>query len=292
MMDFSSTLTPIIAMQHRTVLEYKHYRYLKMAALVVVASIVAYLYQDAPVGKYGGTPVGYALGTVAAAFIVWLMWFGVRKRQYSASLTSTQGWLSAHVYFGAALIIVSSLHAGFQFGWNVHTLAYALLLIVVGSGFFGVYAYLRFPSQLTENLGQDTRESLALKVTDIDRDLQKFALLMPDNLAKSIDDSVHHTVIGGGVYNQLRRAHPRCATLRTVKLIESVTKDLALQGEQAQTLHKIYDSILRKQKIVARIRRDIRLKAIMQIWLFFHVPLSFGLVAALVAHIIAVFFYW
>ena len=115
---------------------------------------------------------------------------------------------------------------------------------------------------------------------------------MPDNLAKSIDDSVHHTVIGGGVYNQLRRAHPRCATLRTVKLIESVTKDLALQGEQAQTLHKIYDSILRKQKIVARIRRDIRLKAIMQIWLFFHVPLSFGLVAALVAHIIAVFFYW
>jgi hypothetical protein len=279
-------------MQHRTVLEYRNYRYLKIAGFIVVASIVAYLYQTTPVGRYGGTPVGYALGTIAAAFILWLMWFGVRKRQYSASLTSTQGWLSAHIYFGAALIIVASLHAGFQFGWNVHTLAYALLLFVVGSGFFGVYAYLRFPTQLTENIGQDTRDSLLLRVADIDRDLQKFAIVMPDNLAKSIDDSVHHTVIGGGVYSQLRQTHPRCATLRTIKLIEAVTNDLALQGEQAQTLHKIYDAILRKQKIVARIRRDIRLKAIMQIWLYLHVPLSFGLLAALVAHIVAVFFYW
>ncbi len=279
-------------MQHRTVLEYRRYRYFKIAGLVVVASIVAYFYQTTPVGRYGGTPVGYALGTIAAALIIWLMWFGVRKRQYSASLTSTQGWLSAHIYLGMALIIVATLHAGFQFGWNVHTLAYALLVFVVGSGFFGVFAYLSFPAQLAENIGQDTRDSLLLRVADIDRDLQKFAIVMPDNLARSIDDSVNNTQIGGGVYNQLRQAHPRCATLRTIKLIEAETNKLALQGEQAQTLHKIYDAILRKQKIVARIRRDIRLKAMLQIWLFLHVPLSFGLLAALVAHIIAVFFYW
>jgi hypothetical protein len=30
----------------------------------------------------------------------------------------------------------------------------------------------------------------------------------------------------------------------------------------------------------------------MDIWLYFHVPLSFALLAALTAHIISVFFYW
>ncbi len=133
-------------MQHRTVLEYKRYRYLKMAILVVVASIIAYVWQAAPVGRYGGTLVGYALGIVAAGLVLWLMWFGVRKRQYKASLTTLVGWLSAHIYLGATLIVIATLHASFQVGWNVHTLAYVLLLAVIASGFFGLYAYLRFPS--------------------------------------------------------------------------------------------------------------------------------------------------
>ena len=33
-------------------------------------------------------------------------------------------------------------------------------------------------------------------------------------------------------------------------------------------------------------------KAIMEIWLYFHVPLSIALLAALIGHIISVFFYW
>jgi hypothetical protein len=50
--------------------------------------------------------------------------------------------------------------------------------------------------------------------------------------------------------------------------------------------------MLRKERLVGRARTDIRYKAIMDIWLFFHVPLSVALLAALVAHIVAVFFYW
>ena len=33
-------------------------------------------------------------------------------------------------------------------------------------------------------------------------------------------------------------------------------------------------------------------KAFLDIWLYFHVPLSFALLAALIAHIVSVFFYW
>ena len=130
------------SMRHRTVLEYKRYRYLKLAVIIVIAAIAGYGWYTSPVGRYGGTLMGYGLGTVGALLILWLMWFGVQKRRYRGSSGSVQGWLSAHVYLGSTLIVVATLHAGFQIGWNVHTLAYALMLLVIFSGFYGLYAWL------------------------------------------------------------------------------------------------------------------------------------------------------
>jgi hypothetical protein len=279
-------------MQHRTILEYQRYRYLKVALIIIVASTIAYFYQTAPVGRYGGTLVGYILGTVGALVILWLMWFGVRKRQYKASGATVQGWLSAHVYLGGTLIVVATLHTAFQVGWNVHTLAYLLMLIVIGSGFFGVYAYMRFPTMQTENMGEDTLDSVLLKIGDLDRDAQKLALAMPENLLQAVSQSVKDTRIGGGVFSQVRGNDKSCPTSRAVTLLESVNKGRAFKGEQAQKLHELYDVMLRKQKLVARARRDIRFKAMMDLWLYFHVPLSFALLAALIAHVISVFFYW
>ena len=51
-------------------------------------------------------------------------------------------------------------------------------------------------------------------------------------------------------------------------------------------------ALSRKQEVLARARRDIRFKALMDLWLYFHVPVSFALLAALTAHIVSVFYYW
>ena len=48
----------------------------------------------------------------------------------------------------------------------------------------------------------------------------------------------------------------------------------------------------RKAAALARIRRHLRLKALLEVWLYVHVPLTFALIAALAAHIVSVFFYW
>lgn len=279
-------------MPHQTVLEYRHYRYLKIALLVIVTSIAAYVFQEAPVGRYGGTPVGYALGIAAAGAVFWLMWFGVRKRQYTGSKTTLQGWLSAHVYLGATLIIVTTLHAAFQVGWNIHTLAYLLLLIVIASGFFGVYAYMRFPSMQTNNLGDETLNAVLLRIGDLDKEAQRLVMTLPDKFNQAVLHSVQHTLIGGSVRNQLRLKHPDCPTNKAIPILEDQTNKAELNIEQAQTLHALYSVMLRKQKAVVRARRDIRFRAMMQAWLYVHVPLSFCLLAALIAHIVAVFFYW
>ena len=276
-------------MRHRTILEYRDYRYLKLSLFVVVAVIFAYGWFKYPLGHYGGSPLGYTLGTIAALLIVWLMWLGVQKRRYR-STGDIKGWVSAHVYLGASLIVVATLHAGFQVGWNVHTLAYVLMLVVIASGFYGVYTYLRFPSLMTENLGEDTLESLTLKIADIDREARRLALGMSDDVNGAVLASIQKTRIGGGVYAQLRERRSNCPTTTAVTLIRA--RATKLKGAEARKHQDLYGLMLRKERLVGRARTDIRYKAVMDLWLFFHVPLSVALVAALVAHIVAVFFYW
>jgi hypothetical protein len=47
-----------------------------------------------------------------------------------------------------------------------------------------------------------------------------------------------------------------------------------------------------KTVLVKQLSRNLQIQAFMDIWLYFHVPLSFALLAALTAHIVSVFFYW
>ncbi len=276
-------------MRHRTILEYASYRYLKVAVALVIIAILGYAIYTTPVGRYGGSPMGYALGTIGALLIVWLMWFGIRKRRYRGS-GNIQGWLSGHVYLGTTLIVVATLHTGFQIGWNVHTLAYFLMLLVIFSGFYGLFAYLRIPQLMTDNLGEDTLDSLILKIADIDREARRLAVGMPDNINHLVQDSVQNTRIGGGVLTQLSGRMRKCPTTRAVVEIQAAVRQF--KAEDARANKDLYALMLRKQKLVARARADIRYKAILDFWLYVHVPLSLALLAALTAHIIAVFFYW
>ena len=73
------------------------------------------------------------------------------------------------------------------------------------------------------------------------------------------------------------------------QLVERLTLATGDEAQQLTTLVKEYSG---RQRLLRIIRRDIRLNAIQEIWLMFHIPMSFGLLAALAAHIVSVFIYW
>jgi len=277
-------------LRHQSVLAFARYRYLKLAAALVVTAIAAYAWHRPPNGAYGGTWLGYTLGTIGALLVVLLLYYGVRKRRFASTAGTLRGWLSAHVYLGTALIVVATLHAAFQVGWNVHTLAYALMLAVIVSGFFGVYAYLLYPPLMTDNLGEDTLELLLIKITDIDRQARQLALSLPDDINELVLAAAQRTTIGGSSWRQLRGTDARCPTTTAIASVQTIGRTLA--GEQAKTNHQLYVLLLTKQELLARARRDVQLKALLDIWLYFHVPLSIALLVALSAHIVSVFFYW
>lgn len=277
-------------MRHQSILEYARFRWLKGALLLSIASAAVYLWHDPPLKPYGGTWLGYTLGTIGALLILWLMWFGVRKRRYFARFATAQGWLSAHVYLGTALLVVATLHTGFELGWNVHTLAYILMVTVIVSGFYGVYIYMTVPALMTANRGEDTLDGMILKIADIDKEVREKALSLPDQILKTVNQSLDGSRLGGSVGRILSGRDDACPTARAVRELPEIGKRLS--GDVAKLNHEVYTLLLQKNEILQRARRDLRFKARLDLWLYFHVPLSIALLASLTVHVISVFLYW
>ena len=189
---------------HDSILTYAKSRYLWMSVALLAGSLTAYLWHDPGGPQNGGTWLGYTLGTIGALLIVWLMFFGIRKRRYINGVGTLRGWLSAHIYLGTTLILIVLLHAGFQLGWNIRTLAFALMLIVIFSGFFGLYVYLRYPAMMTRNRESATREAMLEEVSEIDQNALALADGIDPKIHAVILRSIENTKLGGGVWTQLR----------------------------------------------------------------------------------------
>jgi len=298
---------------HETIFNTGRFRWLWISLMLSVGSIVAYLWHD-PIGEpNGGSWLGYTLGTIGALLILWLLWFGIRKRSYKSRVGTLRGWLSAHIYLGTSLILIAFLHSGFQVGWNVHTLALVLMLIVIFSGFFGVYAYMRFPTAMTKNRDSATRQSLLDEIAELDSQALVLADAVDPSVHGSVLRSIERTEIGGSFMTLLRPSQETDNALDQVRSFmeqrDKVEKpgpkkdmstmfamvDFLAAGTtdtKSEALRKLLDTLAQKRSLTDRITRDLQVQALMEVWLYIHVPLSIALLAALTAHVIAVFFYW
>jgi hypothetical protein len=274
---------------HESFLGHRRYRYLKLSLLLVAGSIAAYAYRTPPGGHNGGTWLGYTLGTIGALLIVWLMLFGIRKRRYGPGAFSLKGWLSAHVYLGLALVVVATLHAGFEVGLNIHTLAYVLMLLVILSGIYGMVGYAALPQRMTENRASQTLNEMLGEIAAIDERCSKLAVGLSDEFVEAVRTSQRETRLGGSAWRLLSGRDPRCGTTRALAQVQRLAIDRTGYSDQPSQL---VAALSRKASLLRRARRDLRYKALMDVWLHVHVPLSFALLAALVAHVVSVFFYW
>ncbi|WP_193187941.1 hypothetical protein [Nisaea sediminum] len=274
---------------HEGFLVHSNFKFLKWASALCILSAVAYAIYDPLDVQSGGTWLGYGLGTIGALLIVWLMWFGIRKRRYGGAFR-LRSWLSAHVYLGLSLIVVATLHTGFQLGWNVHTLAYVLMMLVIASGAFGIYTYARYPRMMTENRRGLSLDEFLSQIGDIDRECRQVSANLPDEIAALVLKSSNETRIGGSCWRQLSGRDRKCAAAEAFEELRRVSTNVG--PEHGPSVRKLLTLIGKKCSLLTTVRRDIQLKALMDIWLHLHVPLSFALLAALTAHIISVFYYW
>lgn len=268
---------------HISFLKHRGFRWLWIALLLSIVSIIGYALIDQEPRPNGGSWYGYTLGTIGLLLIVWLSMLGVRKRRISEGAWSLKAWTSAHVYLGLALIVVGTLHTGFQIGWNVHTLAYILMLIVILSGIYGVYAYAALPKALSANRGDHTGDDMLATIADIDRKLDNAAQPLGRAGSDLVIGALGQDVFYAGAFARITGAYPGCATKRALAGIPET-------GSDAET--RVHELLSSRAQQLAQIRRHLRIKALLEVWLFIHIPTTIALIAALLAHVISVFYYW
>jgi hypothetical protein len=263
---------------HDGFLRHARFRWAKVAGAASLVALLAYLLIDVQPRHNGGSAFGYTLGTIATLMILWLTMLGVRKRAMTPGRWSLKAWTSAHVYLGLSLIVIATLHSGFQFGWNVHTLAWALMMVVIISGLFGVAAYATLPRLLSDNRAETTETQMLESLRSIDRQLHDAAQPLDQHQAALVQSSLDDDPFGGGLRARITGRYPACATRVAHAALHGVPRVEALLD--------------RKIAMLDRVRRHLRLKALLELWLYVHVPVTFALIAALSAHIVSVFFYW
>src|SRR5258708_16295358 len=188
---------------HQSFVTHGGYRYAVAPLLMAAACAAGYLAQPSNQQSNGGTWLGLTLGTIAAAMVLILMGYGIRRRSFRASVGSATCWLSIHVYLGFCTVIIATLHCGFAFGRNIHTLTYALLCLVVTSGCWGVYAYLRYPALIVRVRGHTGREQLRRKIADLDMQAMALAGSLNSSLRELVIDALRRTRVGGSLWTQL-----------------------------------------------------------------------------------------
>lgn len=282
--------------------KYKNYKYFKSACGVTLLCILIYLFHQPQQEPNGGTWLGYGLGTIGALLIFWLMYYGRRKRDYLSNNGTLKGWLSAHVYLGVALLFIATLHTGFQFGWNIHTLAYALMCLAILSGIYGAWAYLTLPGKKRNNLEGRSVEECFHDIEELNKLIRASSVNLNAETSSLLSSAIDRTELGGSFWQQIS-AQDSSKCIINGKLqpneeqqacISVLVTEMSVmtEPEKIKQTKRIIDLLTQRKNILRKIRKDIRINALLQFWLFFHIPISTALLAALLAHIISVFLYW
>ena len=282
------------ASTHEGFLSHRNFLWLKLSLILMAGLIALYIFVPLPGTHFGSSWLGYTLGTVGALLILWLTALGMRKRAITPGTWSLKAWTSAHVYLGISLIVIGTLHSGFDLGWNVHTLAWALMMLVIVSGMFGIYVYAVLPKSLSANRydedGAITEKQMIEQLRSLDRQIHDAAQPLAPADAALVEQSLDDDPFAGSFWNRVTGRYPRCKTRMAASQLR---KERAFRPRVADDPIDRVDALLtRKEGVLARMRRHLKIKSWLQAWLYVHVPVTFALIAALSAHIFSVFFYW
>ena len=274
---------------HEGFLRHKSFRWLKVAFVLMTMATLGYILIDVKPRPNGGSWYGYLMGIIGTLLILWLTMLGVRKRIPTRKPWSLKGWTSAHIYLGISLAVIGTAHTGFQIDWNVHTLAYVLMMLVILSGLWGISAYTILPKKMSLNRQELTENQMLEGLRSMDRQLHDAAQPLDHRYAELVRKSLQDDPFGGGLLRRLFGFYPKSKARKTLAALSS---EIAFRPGEENPIERLDGLLARKETKLARLRKHLQYKARLEIWLYFHVPLTFALIAALSAHIVSVFFYW
>ena len=248
----------------------------------------------------------YLSGWVLMAVMILLALYNMRKRLPFLSLGSSEAWLQIHVYAGFFTVVLFLAHLNFRMptGWFEGTLAW-LYLLVTGSGIVGLFFSRVLPRRLATRGGEVIYEKIPALRHALRQEAEALAL---SGGARSVSPAPPASAIVGGANpvapspviadfyllhlhdffqgpkyfwpHLLDSRRPLNALMREVDDVRRY-----LNEAERATLQKLSDLVRRKDGL----DYHHALQATLKLWLFVHLPLTYGLMIFSVLHIIIVF---
>ena len=271
-------------------LTYRSGLWLWISAATAVGLVFHYVSYQSRTVAYGGSTEGLLYGLAGTGLIAVLMYLGIRRRSYASSMGTLQGWVSAHVYLGLLTLLLIPMHAGFRFGWDVHTLAFVLLAIVVLSGVLGLFLYRTIPGRLTRYEAGQQADTIDPEIARLLSDMRA--------LMKDKSDALVQIYKAELAASQSRDSKGWSLLLKGQggDLLAERSADLAKKvstippSDQA-TFQILSQLLLKKTQLEVNLLHQMQLRNVLQAWLYVHVPVSLAMVFAVGVHLIAVFLY-
>jgi len=277
---------------HENFWAYRRYFWGKLTLVSTLVLVMVYIVSSQKTSPNGGTLVGLTYGILSFLAILLLMYYGKRKRSYTSKHWSLRAWLSFHVYIGIMTLILVPLHAGFKFGFDIHTLAYVLLAIVVISGILGGILYVLLPRRFNQfgeevTYGNNSDEELRRIIRQMRALAADKSQAFADICQAEIDHGVPKHHVGWSLlWNQSATA----ATLASQ--IEEFEGYLArIPDAEQSTFQNLARLATQKRELENRITAQMRLQNLLEAWLYVHLPVSIIMLVVVIVHILVVFYY-
>ncbi|HJZ63875.1 MAG TPA: hypothetical protein VKD70_06130 [Candidatus Acidoferrum sp.] len=132
--------------------------WLFISIAIFFASLVVYVPYTltASRGPTGGSAIGLVFGIIGFAFMIFAAALGARKRVPTWRLGRAQAWMRGHLWLGFLALPLILFHGGFHFGGTLTKILMWLLIITVGSGFFGAALQNYLPKMMTKDVPLET----------------------------------------------------------------------------------------------------------------------------------------
>ena len=274
----------------------------------------------------GGSVPGLALGIVAGLIILFEFALWLRKTPLFRTarwLGKTQTWMKAHIWLGLLVLPLALLHGGFSFGGVYTSLLMWLLVIVIGSGVFGLAMQNILPRLLIDRVPEETVASQIEVVSlQLAADARRLVIDVCEGAEEEYAGAGKGVVISGkqrvGVARRVGTVIPHLLDPELARPVRTAAPQLTLAMQQeiepylrsgrsssgllgSHTKTTQYFDALR-QKTPAAVRPAIdqiellcrRRSALaaqewlqfwLHAWLLVHLPLSIALVVLLVGHV-------
>jgi hypothetical protein len=253
-----------------------------IAGLLTVSVFFRFYYYSAD----GGTGFELAYGIIGCSLIVFLSFYKLRKSVYRIRLGTLQSWFQAHIYIGIVSVALIAMHAGFEIGGFFSIFLLALFSLVIFSGIMGSIAYKIIPISV-HKYGRGT-----LPLAEMEQKIANYLVEADkhvDASHKEFSLLYHEKIRPLFVHNGVKWSY----LLKEERTILEEQKKLFESFKMKTPPQNVYDVTVLGSIAMEKERLTfmwVKLKAL-RVWLNFHMPLTFAMIAATAVHIISILYF-